>query len=831
MITVLRLTFANMKQKKFRSILIILSSMLSVALMYTVLSLSNSTTKIFGQKIKKEVGNAEMMILPKENSGEQYIPELDFEKVEGLEYQISLISTFGYSEIADEMVPIAFTGMTEVDYDTIYGLEFISKTSDNLSDNQVFIGKETAEVYKLAIGEELVVTIGGTANTFTIAGIIEDRNNNLSYDLGRLELIAAKNTLIKILGINNQVNGYFIKGIPETDQAMIRADLEATFSELQVKDVTDLADYKQMITMMVSSLFMMVSAVVIVSAFIIYSSFKVIAIDRMPLMGTLRSIGATRKMTVRTLLFEAFFYGFSGGVLGNALGILILSVTMKLMFKNFGMTVEDISFFNTNYILIALFIGLILAVGSAVAPIIKTSKRSIRSIIFSEIQNEKHTSLYKTMIGMVMVIVAFVIFRIAPVKQEMAFDGVGMLLVIIGGAMVIPMLSNLLTKILGLILKPIYKDSLSIVTTNIKNDRTMMNNIMLLAMGLGVILMINNFSSTVGSVVTDVYGTGKADALVFADLEDSFVEIVREVQGVEHVYTVKEIRNVTANDGEISLMALAGIDGLGYSEYAWDEFGKFLTNDLMKKFKSERSILLTRFTARKYDLSVGDLLEIDFNGKPISYEVIAIVPSIMNNGNETFVYDKFLVEDSGVKNSQTMYINIKDSFDTKEVLQEIKELMPYGILPIQTLKEMQDQNVKSNNGLFFLMKAISIIAMFIGVIGILNNFTISFLSRRKLIATMRSLGLSKKKTVQTMLLEAFFCGLLGTLSGLLLGTFLIEAMCYMVEAMGIPGDIMFYSMKEYIFVFASGIVLSLTSAILPALSIVRENIVSGLRYE
>jgi len=831
MITVLRLTFANIKQKKFRSVLIILSIVLSVALMYTVLSLSNSTTKIFEQKVKKEVGNAEMMILPKENSGEQYLPELDFKNVEGIEYQIPLISSFGYSEIADEMVPIAFTGMSEVDYDTIYGLEFISKTYDNLSDNQVLIGKETAEVYKIALGDELEVTIGGTVNIFIIAGIIEDRNNNLSYDLGRLELIVAKDTLIRILGIDNQVNGYFVKGTPGTDQAMIRADLEATFSELQVKDVTDLADYKQMITMMVSSLFMMVSAVVIVSAFIIYSSFKIIAIDRMPLMGTLRSIGATRKMTVRTLLFEAFFYGFSGGVLGNALGILILSLTMKIMFKNFGMTVEDISFFNANYILIALFIGLFLAVGSAVAPIIKTSKMSIRSIIFSEIQNEKHTSIYKTIIGIVMVVLAFVIFRIAPVKQEMALDGLGMLLVIIGGAMVIPMISILLTRILALILKPIYKDSLSIVTTNIKNDRTMMNNIMLLAMGLGVILMINNFSSTVGSVVTDVYSTGKADALVFADLEDSFVEEVREVEGVEHVYTVNEIMNITANDGEISFMALEGIDGVGYSEYAWDEFGKYLTDDLMKKFKSKRSVLLTRFTARKYDLSVGDQLEIDFNGKSISYEVIAIVPSIMNNGNETFVYNKFLVEDSGVKNSQTMYINIKDSFDTKKVLQEIKELMPYGILPIQTLKEMQDQNVKSNNGLFFLMKAISIIAMFIGVIGILNNFTISFLSRRKLIATMRSLGLSKKKTVQTMLLEAFFCGLLGTLSGLLLGTFLIEAMCYMVEAMGIPGDIMFYSMKEYIFVFISGIVLSLSSAILPAISIAKENIVSGLRYE
>jgi hypothetical protein len=90
--------------------------------MYTVLSISSSTTKIFEQKIRKEVGTAEFMILPEENSGEQYIPELEFNNVSGISYHIPVVNAYGYSEIEEEMIPIAFTGMSVKDYRTIYGL-------------------------------------------------------------------------------------------------------------------------------------------------------------------------------------------------------------------------------------------------------------------------------------------------------------------------------------------------------------------------------------------------------------------------------------------------------------------------------------------------------------------------------------------------------------------------------------------------------------------------------------------------------------------------------------------------------------------------------------
>jgi putative ABC transport system permease protein len=829
--TILQITLANIKCKKFRTILIIISIVLSVSLLYTVLSMSSTVTKIFEQKIKKEVGNSELILRPDENAGEQYLKELSFDKIKGIAYHIPVINAYGFTKINDEAIPVSFTGMDYKAYQSIFPLTYTEKSTEGLTGNNLIIGKATAEKYNLAPGDDISVTIAGVAHEFRVSGIVEDQNNNLGYSLGNLKVLISQNTLSDILQLEKSVCSYYVKSSPDSSVKELTKALEKSYPKLKITDVTDMSEYKQMISMITSCLLLMVLAVIMVSTFIIYSSFKIIVIERMPLIGTLRSLGATKKTTRIILLLEAAFYGLIGGLLGCGLGILILIATLKLMFSGFGVTVENISYFNPEFVLIAFLLGLVLVIGSALLPVIKTSKKSIRSIIFTEIHNEKHFSVVKTFIGAIMIAIAFLLFNIAPIKLELTIDMFAILLVTIGGAMIIPLLSILLTKLLSLLLRPIFKDAFGVTIANVKNDRTMMNNILLLAMGLGVILMINNFSSAVGVTVSDVYSTGKSDALVFYNLDEAFVQKVAAVKDIEHVYATKALQNVSVNDGDITLPYVEGIDGRDYCKYAWDEFGVYLTDDIVKKLKGSRTILISKFLARKYDLKIGNELKLDFNETPITYQVIAVVPTIMNNGNMCFVYKDYLAKDSGITNYQSMYLNIKDTADTKEVLQAVKELMPNAILPIQTVPEMQEENIESNNVIFFMMKAISIIAMFIGIVGILNNFTISFLSRKKLIATMRSLGLSKSKTVRNMLFEAFICGCLGTLSGLVLGTILIKAMCYTIEAMGIPSDILFLNANDYFFVLISGILLSLLSAILPAISIAKENIVEGLRYE
>jgi|GEM_PF-4101374 ABC-type transport system, involved in lipoprotein release, permease component len=829
--TIFKITFANIGRKKFRTALIILSIILSVALLYTVLSMSQTITGIMEQKIKRETGSSELILSQGENAASPFLKDLDFGKIQGLSYHIPKLSAFGYSKIKNKDITVVMNGMDYKDYTTMYPVKFVEREEDGLNENQIMIGSEAAKEYDLNLGDEIKVRIMGMDQTFHISGIMQDQHNNLGYNLGSLSILISRDTLTELLQLNHQVSNYYIKAEKPSDLKLVQKDLEQTFPDLTVTNLSEDQDYMQMVNMITSCLMLMVFAVIMISIFIIYSSFKIIVIERMPMIGTLRSIGATKRKTIAILLLEATFYGLIGGIIGSLLGILLLTGTITVFLKNFGVTLENVSYVNYPYLAFSLVVGLLLMLLSAVLPIIKTNNKSIRSIIFSEIHNEKHLSIIKTVVGALLIGIAFLLFHLAPLELRMGLDALGILLVSIGSALIVPMLSTILSNILSLLFRPIFKDALGVTTANIKSDRTMMNNISLLAMGLGVILMINNFSSSVSGVVCDLYAKGKADIISFYPVDDTFIDQTRKVEGVEHVYTTREVQKVKTKDGKVTIPLLEGIDGKNYSKYAWDEFGSYLNDKTCKEFTNTRSIIVSNFLAKKYKLKEGNSLNFDFNGTTKSYKILKIVPSIMDNGSLSYVNEKFLKEDAQVNNYYGLYINLKNEADSEHVIQQIKELMPSAILPLQSLEDMQEQNVKSNNAIFFLMKAISLIAMFIGVVGILNNFTISFLSRKKLIATLRSLGLSKSKTIRNLIFEAFLCGCLGTISGLAFGTVLLQAMSYMIEALGIPSDVLFLSLNDFVFVFFSGILLSIASAILPAISIVKENIVAGLRYE
>ena len=165
------------------------------------------------------------------------------------------------------------------------------------------------------------------------------------------------------------------------------------------------------------------------------------------------------------------------------------------------------------------------------------------------------------------------------------------------------------------------------------------------------------------------------------------------------------------------------------------------------------------------------------------------------------------------------------------IAQKIKEISPLSMYPIETLEEMETINSESNESLFGLMKAVSLIAMLIGVVGIFNNYVISFMSRRKFLASLRSLGVSKPSLLKLFISESIIGGLIGSVSGIAIGVLLLQMMKLVLINMNISSSLISYQYKEFIFVGVSGLILSLISSILPALMNLKRPIVPELKYE
>ena len=72
------------------------------------------------------------------------------------------------------------------------------------------------------------------------------------------------------------------------------------------------------------SLYGMLSIVVLVSSIIIYGVFKLIINERLSVIGTFMSQGATKKKIERIILSESLMYSIIAGIVGSAIGELIL---------------------------------------------------------------------------------------------------------------------------------------------------------------------------------------------------------------------------------------------------------------------------------------------------------------------------------------------------------------------------------------------------------------------------------------------------------------------------------------------------------------------------
>ncbi|MEW6622316.1 MAG: ABC transporter permease [Bacillota bacterium] len=134
------------------------------------------------------------------------------------------------------------------------------------------------------------------------------------------------------------------------------------------------ADIKEYTRQISSPFLMMVTTVMLISIFIIYTSFKVIAYERIPMIGTFRSVGATKRMVNMVFLSESLLYGILGGALGCLLGIGFLSVMAKMMTPNWMAGLETRVVFTPFQVLSSFFMAVALSFGSAYFPIRKATK-------------------------------------------------------------------------------------------------------------------------------------------------------------------------------------------------------------------------------------------------------------------------------------------------------------------------------------------------------------------------------------------------------------------------------------------------------------------------
>lgn len=837
----IKYTLLNIKEHKFRTFLIILSIMLSVGLFFSSLSISDALTEIIMENIRSSIGTAEIVITPGKYNTSGLIKEKPLEEASQLiDYTIGVVEQrVNYQTKDKKTEQINLKGYQFDDLQVINPVNLIQKIEgQDFTGKSLIIGKSFAEDEGISVGDFIKLEFSPEdIKYFQIYALAENKGffkGTPSFGQSEINFVAPRDTLSRFLGTPEQVNTIYSKTIDDTTIDMSIETLKEIYKSEQVnKMVTKTEIDAQIRPIRIPFMFMLI-LVVLISIFIIYTSFKVITLERLPMLGTFRSIGATKKMTDFIMLGEAVIYGILGSFLGVFVGHHLLSAVMKLIADDMGSMVLRYPKIN---IIITIAFGFILSMGSALIPIIKTSKIPVKEILLNIMDGTKKKRKYsRYIVGTILCLLSFILPMLLKEGPLAAISGgFGIVLMIAALVCFIPFLTNLFITITEQFFGLVFGNIGRIAVKNIRGNKSTQDNIILLTIGLASVLTIMVIGNSI-QIETSRYYDEQNYEITIRSSEASRITAQRilSIEGINDAYIYQRAWNAYKYKKEEKpfISSLIGIESDNYLEFFnYDVLNETDDQKVIEELLTGRKLLLSVVMRDEYDLDVGDELPLDTGNGIRNYEVIGFLNIKENNGQFGMTSMYNIKNDLKRTWGLNMAVKVKENVPVQAVKKKIeKKLEHFSWYQVHTIEEMKKMDLENNQKLIIILSVFSSATALIGSIGVMNNFLVSLLARRKSLAIYASIGMSKGQRKRMILIEAISSGIIGAFFGIITAQLIMIRVTNLLSQINIP-LVLNITLISGIIGFSGAILVCLLSSISVLRQLRRLNIIKELRYE
>ena len=326
--------------------------------------------------------------------------------------------------------------------------------------------------------------------------------------------------------------------------------------------------------------------------------------------------------------------------------------------------------------------------------------------------------------------------------------------------------------------------------------------------------------------VINVFNDAKIEYIMYPyQGDDATIKRLEKLESIESVYGLYETKLIEIDGKNDRVAFLWGINR-NYFDY-WHK--PFLGDKeaILNQFETGRYIITSTILRDKFDLNIGDTVELKLANGTVSYEIVGFLNTLMNNGNFIFIPEQYIYEDVGIYYYSSIMIK---TINREQAKTEILNEFANEPMQLQCLVEQQETNIRANDQIFKLLQGFSIITLVIGSFGIFNNFMVSLLSRKRSLAIVRSIGMSKYQTLKMLLVEAITVGLIGGITGIGAGVFFISAAEYIMKAMHLPA-VMSHSPLLYVYALIASVVISIIASLSPAIRSSKMDVIQTIKYE
>lgn len=827
---ILKYILNNLQERKIRTAVMLLSVVMSTTLLFVSLSIGDSYESAQQKMAKGFAGTATISVSAMQNSyGEMvWISEEDVPELASIKNKVGIVKTPAlYNEDGYfENFSILAADLEELNQINKPRLLSGGELTDFIGYDIVLPEKFTSK-YELQPGDKVSLHIGETSIEFRLVAVAAYDTVFLRSTRG-FNALVPKETLQEILNVSNRYSEILVEPTEAVGTTNLKTELlgilnsnrysiTAVYNETQV-----VADARQKSM----PFFLITFFSLTMSIFIIFSSYKVITMERLPVIGTFRSIGATKKAVTKILMMESLLYGVLGGLIGIPLGFGVLKLMLYGLGESLSQGIEIPMVVLPLNIILSCVVAISVSLLSAYLPVRRASKLPVKDVVLGMVEEKNMSNRAKLGFGILLLVLSLILPRIVSGQMLTLAGGFSLLGLIAATIMVIPLITTGISYILERIYSAVLGNEGKLAARNMKQNKNINQNVTLLFISISAVIAISVVGSFVNTYIGDVFKGAELDGFADAQMNAEFIHNVESIGGVEVVLPIYVINGSIRGDGQ-SFGRLEAIRDLSlYNTMFNIKFdNETIRNNAESIFNNGRNILLSKDCLQQRGIKVGDAISLTSGSNVLEYRIIGSFQSRATDA-EAIISAMYAESDFGVKDYGVLAYT---AADPDAVMIQIRNLFGNQSNWSRTVEEFNNDALGVVGAFLEPMQKLLIFILLLATIGIINNLLINYIQKRHSIAMYRSIGLSNKQNIKITMIEGFSSGLIGAAIGIAVSYQEIKTI-FLVAGPKISIE---PELDAGVFLMAGlmGIVITLIGSIVPILKGSKMKLVEEIKFE
>jgi putative ABC transport system permease protein len=577
---------------------------------------------------------------------------------------------------------------------------------------------------------------------------------------------------------------------------------------------------------------------VFVGSFIIFNTFSITVAQRVTEFGMLRTIGASRRQILSTVLIEAVAIGLVGGIIGIGGGF-VVALLLNGLFEAFGIDLPTTGLvLETRTVIVSLLVGVVVTFVASLVPALRSTRvppiAALRGFVPAP-SRRKRVAVVVLSILLALAGVALLVGGLSSgggAGGRAAKIGVGALLIVIGGSFYTPRLVPPLARVAGWPLERVRRLIGRLARENAERNpgRTAVTAAALM-IGLALVTFVTVFAAGLKGTVAQVVDENFAGGLViqnsdgFSPIPAGAARLAAKAPGVESVQTIRAAQAKLVGGGGVEVTAATpGIEGAVTVE--WKQGGP----QTLRRLQDDQAVVSDKF-ASSHDLALGDSFRLlSQSGRRPKFTVVGEFASKLGVFGSVLITQPVIAREFDQREDRIDFVETEPGADEAtvqailtrgaEVAFPIAEVLNQG-----ELKESREAQVDTLVNLFYALLALAIV---ISLFGIANTLALSIHERTRELGMLRAIGMSRRQVRTMIRYESVITALIGAILGMALGVIFAALIAQPLKSEGFT---LSYPIGSLVVLLVLAALAGVIAAILPARRASRLDVLESLQYE